>query len=276
MVKFYIGEYHSDWLSESPDGDTFPNLQKWTTKMAAWEKRVHVTHLVEKAYDRACKEYDFERNATKLGMLLTADGSGDDQLKIQGLADYTFDASHASSSTGEEEEEEESDVEKEEADAEERGGGEAADDEKSAEETDDDEEDDTAAEDEAAAAAVTVAMAPEGFKIATAAPPMETREEEQGLIGKIVLFKWDGAPLEAGEFGWYRGTVAKRATEPQIKATAGVNFQVRFVNSETGGTLPFRIIPKSFTGKKKFAFVPVGLTKDVWGANGKWVVLEKV
>ena len=41
--------------------------EKWTTKMAAWEKRVHVTHLVRKGYDKACKEYDFERNATKLG-----------------------------------------------------------------------------------------------------------------------------------------------------------------------------------------------------------------
>ena len=43
----------------------------------------------------------------------------------------------------------------------------------------------------------------------------------------------------------------------------------------SGARLSF-LNPKSFKGKNKFAFVPVGLTKDVWGANGKWVVLEKV
>ena len=84
-----------------------------------------------------------------------------------------------------------------------------------------------------------------------------------------------GAPLEASEFGWYRGSVAKRATPAQVKAVAGVNFQVRFTNSETGGILPFRINPKSFTPPPKNAFVALGLTKDVWGANEKWVVLEK-
>ena len=83
-----------------------------------------------------------------------------------------------------------------------------------------------------------------------------------------------GAPLEASEFGWYRGTVSKRATDAQIKKAPGVNFQVRFVNSETGGVIP-ACYGKSFMGPKKSAYVPLGLTKDAWGPEKKWVVLEK-
>ena len=138
-----------------------------------------------------------------------------------------------------------------------------------------DEEDDTAAQDEAAAAGVSAAMAPEGFRIVSVAPSMDNRQEENELIGKVVLFKWDGAPLDASEFGWYRGTIAKRATEPQIKTTAGVNFQVRFVNSETNCTIPARF-GKGLAGAKKYAFVPLslGLTQDVWGPEKKWVLIE--
>ena len=51
-----------------------------------------------------------------------------------------------------------------------------------------DEEDDTAAQDEAAAAAVGAAKAPEGFRVVLTAPPMGSRQEEQALIGQVVLF----------------------------------------------------------------------------------------
>jgi len=45
------------------------NLEKWTGKMAAWEKRVHLTHMLAGAWEKVCSTFDFERVATKLGML---------------------------------------------------------------------------------------------------------------------------------------------------------------------------------------------------------------
>ena len=97
---------------------------------------------------------------------------------------------------------------------------------------------------------------------------------------RTVLFKWDGAPLEASEFGWYRGTIAKRATPVEIKETPGVNFSVKFVNSETNNTLPFRFgttkkLRAAYCGPKKSGYIALGLTKEVWGPEGKWMLLEK-
>ena len=47
-----------------------------------------------------------------------------------------------------------------------------------------------------------------------------------------------------------------------------------FVNSETNNTLPARF-GRGYGGANKFAFVPLGLTKDAWGPKKKWVLLEK-
>ena len=44
------------------------------------------------AWEKLCESYDFEGSARALGMLITADGSDDDNIKVQlqGLTGYTF------------------------------------------------------------------------------------------------------------------------------------------------------------------------------------------
>ena len=109
-TKNRMADGHDDWLS------TDENLEKWTGKvclipsytilyllchlmpsyacccwqMAAWEKRVLITNLAAKAWESLCETFDFERAATRLGMNMTIDGSGDDKIRLQGVENYTF------------------------------------------------------------------------------------------------------------------------------------------------------------------------------------------
>ena len=48
------------------------------TAFPAWKKRVLITQLAAKAWDNICERFDFEAAATRLGMLMTVDGTGDD------------------------------------------------------------------------------------------------------------------------------------------------------------------------------------------------------
>ena len=69
LVKHYIGEYHDEWCREDD------NLDKWVDGLKMWEKRVHMVKLLMKGYETACQQYDFEKIAKKVGMLMTVDGS---------------------------------------------------------------------------------------------------------------------------------------------------------------------------------------------------------
>ena len=78
------------------------NLQRWTTGpkeggLKMWEKRVLMTHIAGRAWETLCcggdgrEPYDFEASARRIGMLMTADGSDDDKIQVQGLTQsYTF------------------------------------------------------------------------------------------------------------------------------------------------------------------------------------------
>ena len=44
-----------------------------------------MTHWYEEGYDRACQAYDFTKVFDSCGSNLTADGSGDSKIKLQGL-----------------------------------------------------------------------------------------------------------------------------------------------------------------------------------------------
>lgn len=74
LVKYYFGEFHAEWLSEAG------NLDLRVAGLAAWERRVHITHMLAKGYSKACEEFDFEKNAAKVGMMITIDGSGDELI----------------------------------------------------------------------------------------------------------------------------------------------------------------------------------------------------
>ena len=69
------------------------NLDKWVGEgdaaLKMWEKRVLITQLAAAAWEKVCETFDFEKAATRLGMRMTIDGSGDDLIKIQGVYSYT-------------------------------------------------------------------------------------------------------------------------------------------------------------------------------------------
>ena len=125
---------------------------------------------------------------------------------------------------------------------------------------------------------------PTGARSSRAAPRSD-RQNNKRIVWKLLVAQENGrvkqhsqalrqAQLSTADEFKYRGTVSKRATEAEVKKTPGVNFQVRFVNSETNHKLPARF-GKGHTGPKKSAFVPLGLTADVWGPEKKWVLLER-
>ena len=55
-----------------------------------WRKRVLITQLAAQAWKNVCSHFDFEAAATRLGMRMTADGSGDDLIQVEGVTQYGF------------------------------------------------------------------------------------------------------------------------------------------------------------------------------------------
>ena len=167
---------------------------------------------------------------------MTIDGTGDDAIKIQGVREYSFtdaDAGGIGSGSDVDEVDDGTDIDerKDISDDDEDNGS-------AVYTSEEEEEDDTAEIDKAAAAAITAAVAPAGFEIISGEPALGSLREENELIGSLVLFKWDGDPVAAGDFGWYCGKVTKRATDTDKRKSPGVNFQVKFCNAETRGVLP--------------------------------------
>ena len=168
--------------------------------LQAWEKRVLVTQWAGNSWAKLCETYDFEASARSLGMLMTADGSEDDQIKVQGLTEpYTFtDAdggSEGAESEVEEDKEELGDVLDKEG--EEGGEGEEGEEGEEAEEAEDgmeetDEEDDTT--DNLWACGDAPLMPPAGYTYAPC-PPLETEEQQRALVGRQVLVAHNTEPV---------------------------------------------------------------------------------
>ena len=58
-------------------------------------------------------------------------------------------------------------------------------------------------------------------------PPIPTTKEEPTislsyLIGKKVLFKWDGKPVPQDQFGWYKAEVTHEAEARQVIKEPGM------------------------------------------------------
>ena len=85
-LKTEMAHLHDDWLSKDN------NLELWTAAadFPAWRKRVLVTWLAAQAWENVCTRFDFEGAATRLGMRMTIDGSGDELIQMQGVEHYCF------------------------------------------------------------------------------------------------------------------------------------------------------------------------------------------
>ena len=90
LIKHYAQEVSDEWLMEDV------NWQEWCgTSLSASRRRVLLTNWYGEGYVRACASYDFVKHFQQTGSGLTADGSEDDKIKLQGLASFEFDAADA-------------------------------------------------------------------------------------------------------------------------------------------------------------------------------------
>lgn len=232
LVKHKAGDFHAEWMVD--------NHERWTTGMSAWEVRAHITHIVYKAYDEACKSYDFEKNARKLGMLMTIGEEPYEGVDLQGLGPITFTDSDGGS-VGDYSNDGDDEYDKYDAVSESSSAAALAD-------ADEDEEFDAVEEDSdvddtdpqcaAATESVGAPVAPAGFAIDTSA-----LQHQNDIIGKRLLIKLVAPPLEEAEYGWYLGTATRRVADA---------FLVRF----TDGVVPLRYNknkpqPKKKTEKKR-------------------------
>jgi len=85
LIKFYAQDVSDEWLSIEE------NWQEWcSTSLSASRRRVLLTHWYGEGYVRACEKYDFAKHFRNVGSSLTADGSEDSLIKLQGLETFTF------------------------------------------------------------------------------------------------------------------------------------------------------------------------------------------
>ena len=90
LVKDEAEDVACEWLRVPA------NWEEWTgCSMSASRKRVLFTHWYAEGYERACNQFDFCGVFNKIGSNLSADGTGDDQFKIQGLDAFSFDLADA-------------------------------------------------------------------------------------------------------------------------------------------------------------------------------------
>ena len=80
LIKRFYEEVVQEWFQDDR------NWEEWTgANLTASRKRVLTTHWYGEAYERACMSYNFPASFDHSGTNLTADGSGDHLLKLQGF-----------------------------------------------------------------------------------------------------------------------------------------------------------------------------------------------
>lgn len=270
-VKREMGDAFDRWAADTG------NLERWTAEkkddslnvnpMQAWEKRALITHLAAEAWEKVCRTFDFEKSSTRLGMRMTADGTNDEIIKIQGMPEYSFndadggDPGEESGDDPVDAAEMDEDVEDVEDDGGEVGEEESEEDEfvGGSDESDGDEsEDDDTVPPGDVRTTVGSAVAPSGYRIVEGCPPLETLPDRQKLIGKLVYVGWDSN----GVYGWFMGTIHSTTISPRDRQkTPTANFVIKYTKQRTRDQLN--------------GLVACELSARIHGPNKWWVLLEK-
>ena len=75
LVKFYIGEFLDEWLDDDANLEKYEGSDFSASGIAQWYC---------KAYRKACNK-GVRKYFEHAGALMTADGSGDDLIKLEGV-----------------------------------------------------------------------------------------------------------------------------------------------------------------------------------------------
>ena len=262
-LKNMMGKLHDDWLMKPG------NLELWTAEgggFPMWKKRVLITNLAAEAWENVCARFNFEGAAQRIGMRMTIDGTGDNFIRIQGIENYSFtDADGGppgaeSDEEGVEPEEEEELDEDIEDDGEEDGSEVDDDDDDEVEGGDavDSSDDDTALEG-TVATYIGNASAPDGYKIIDDCLPLETREEMNMLVGKLVLIGHDSQQAR----GWFVGRVHSLAlSAADLRKTPTANVVIKY--------------DRKLTGKKLHGLEAREISASLHGPAAWWVEVEEV
>ena len=212
-----------------------------------------------------CARFDFERAATRIGMRMTVDGSGDELISIQGLGHYTFsnadageDAPYTVAAGADPSEQAELD-----ADVESCSESSVAGDEECVADYEEKFADSSGTDDDDTGLVVdTIGPAPEdapsGFTYVVEAPPLLSDEDGMKLVGKYILHAFD----VDGISGWYIGKIVNR----------GVSLRdLRETPTATHVVLYERRITHN---PKLVGRVATTLTAETYGKSEWWILLD--
>ena len=289
-LKTEMAHLHDEWLSKDD------NLELWTTatNFPAWRKRVLVTWLAAQAWENVCRRFDFEAAATRLGMRMTIDGSGDELIRMQGVEQYFFCDDDGGGSDYESEvmsevggteqmdglllgSREDAQIEMHElrVDKNER----VSTDEMTRTESpisqhnhrmshvivkyncnpsSNEEAADICLAGHSVTSCLPQAVAPPGYIMVDACPALDTIRQQRSLVGKMILYGWE----DDERTGWFVGRVAhNRVTARDKREVATANFVVRYNAKQTGGQID--------------GLVACELSARTYGASQWWVLLQR-
>ena len=90
LVKRHTEDVQMDWLQVDA------NWEEWTgANLTASRRRILITQWYGEGYERACESFDFCKVFNRTGGNLSADGSNDDLIKLQGLEKFEFELADA-------------------------------------------------------------------------------------------------------------------------------------------------------------------------------------
>ena len=101
------------------------------------------------------------------------------------------------------------------------------------------------------------AVAPPGYLMVEACPPLDTRRQQRSLVGKMILYGWE----DDDRTGWFVGRVAhNRVTARDKREVTTANFVVRYSAKQTNGQID--------------GLVACELSARTYGASQWWVLLQ--
>ena len=220
QVKLYMGQEEDAWLEDDD------NLMKWEgNQLTASDRRILIATWFFRACNRACEGAAKRKYFEHAGALMTADGTGDDLIKLEGvplIEKFTFmEAPVARAAEAEALEDDEPDV---------APSREAGDDEEAL-----DEEDETDEED----APPAPREPPPGFAFVSSPPSVsalafskEAATDADALVGRSILFHWAG-------IGWHVGTITRRNFDARRKRGGAVsNYYIHYqVDDDEGAAV---------------------------------------
>ena len=102
------------------------------------------------------------------------------------------------------------------------------------------------------------AVAPPGYIMVEACPPLETKRQKRSLVGKLILYGWE----DDDRTGWFVGRVAhNRVTARDKRGVPTANYIVRYTAKQTNGQID--------------GLVACELSARTYGASQWWVLLQR-